>query len=85
MAVLKRENNGEGIQGFAPTEIIAVGAESKDTTNWLAFCFPDADVIYQINGAGETATLSAGSIRVVHDSVNSITFSGITSESCEVM
>jgi len=81
---LSKDKNGESIQGFAPTEIISVSAGNVDTTEWLAFCFSE-DVIYQINGSGETATLLAGSIRVVSKHVSSITFSGFGSAKCEVM
>lgn len=85
MKVLQRENNGEGIQGFAPRLIQTISAENTDTTEWLAFCFPNDDVIYQLNGAGATAVLTAGQVRVVHSTVDSITFSGITTASCEIM
>ena len=85
MKTLSREKNGNPIQGFAPSKIISISSESVDVSDWLAFCFPESDVIYQINGSGPSVTLPANTIRVLSDNVNTITFSGITTVSCEVM
>jgi hypothetical protein len=75
------------VQGFAPRVIMDIADDAEpDTTNWMAFCFPEDDVTYQINGAGETATIVAGSIRVVGVDVLTIKFSDIsTAAKCEVM
>lgn len=77
--------DGCKIQGFSPKRIETITPGNVDTSLWVAFCFPADDVTYQINGAGPTATLSAGTIRVVRDSIDSITFSGFVSASCEIM
>lgn len=83
---LAREGNGFGVQGFAPDTIVSVANGSVDTSTWLAFCFPNDDVTYQLNGAGTAATLPAGNIRVLKSFITSVTFSGIsTTAPCEVM
>jgi hypothetical protein len=78
-----RKNTDTAIQGFAPTEIQAITTGTVDTTNWLAFCFPNDDMDYKINAAGIAMTLPAGSVRVVDESVTSIEFTGTAN--CEVM
>jgi hypothetical protein len=76
---------GAVIQGFAPRSIEALTTGSQDTTNWLAFCFPEVNVTYQINDAGGEAILPAGAVRVVDRAVESITFTIIGTAKCEVM
>lgn len=82
---LENDNNFIGIQGFSPRIIQNISAGSVDVRSWTAFCFPQDDVIYQLNGAGETATLPANSVRVVSEGTTSVTFSGFTTAKCEVM
>lgn len=83
---LQQAADGTRIQGFAPTEIVLISDGSVDVSTWTAFCFPAVAATYQINGAGNTATIPAGTIRVVGRSVNTITFSGgLSSAVCEVM
>ena len=85
LSLLRRDANARVLNGFAPQLILSISAETKDTSEWLAFCFPADDVTYQINGAGHTATLTAGTIRVLAENTRTIAFSGISEAACEVM
>jgi hypothetical protein len=77
------EDAQDPVQGFTPREIVSVSNEEVDTTNWLAFCFPNDTVTYKINNAGTAMSLPAGSIRVVDVDTKSIHFA--ETAVCEVM
>jgi hypothetical protein len=76
--VLPKSNAMTGVQGFAPKQIIDQANGTLDTTHLVAFCFPNDDVTYQLNGAGETISLPAGTVRCVADGISSIVFSAIS-------
>ena len=65
------------IPGFAPNRAVSVANGSVDVSGWTAYCLP-VDAGVQYNGAGGVTTVFAGSVRVIPDTVNTITFSGIT-------
>lgn len=83
--VLARSIKGIAVQGFAPKQLVSISSSTQDTTNWVAFCFPNIDVDYQLNAAGEVVTLPAGSVRVVDNSITSIAFTIVGTAKCEVM
>lgn len=83
--ILDRDGNASPIQGFTPRSIQLISAGSVNVSDWTAFCFPEDDITYQINGAGQTATIPSGTIRVVDNSINTITFSGFAAAKCEIM
>ena len=66
MANLKTDANGNVMQGFAPTQAVAITATTlwNPTSVMVAFCVP-VDCTYVVNGAGSSMTLLAGAIRVM--------------------
>lgn len=81
LRVDRQHAGNSSIQGFAPNRVEAA-TNTLDTTTVLAFC-PGVDISYTINGAGTSASIKAGAVRVIGEGVTSIVFSGPVT--CEVM
>lgn len=65
---------GTPLQVFSPVRIETIAtAGTLDTTN-IAVIRVAVDTSYQINGAGDVATLVGGSTTGIQDNVTSITF-----------
>ena len=78
---LRRDANGF-VQGFAPTRIVAVTTATwTPGPNDVAFC-PASDTNYQIDGAGQAASIKAGAVRVI---VAGQTYKFTVAQNLEVM
>lgn len=83
MKQLIQDIKGSKVQVFAPSKIVAVTATVAWTPTMgdIAFCSP-VDNTYTINGAGDAATIGAGSIRGIR---RSTTYTFSVSCNIEVM
>jgi len=85
MSILAKDTNGNAIQGFAPSRIVAVANDASLSLSGVVAVRVSAPTDYQINGAGTVGTMTGVTVVNGVQGVTSITNKNGATVNFEVM